>query len=517
MNPTNLPQAADLLARCTLDALQARVCVLDARGTILIVNRAWREFALASSTRPACLLEGANYLAVCSAAAGPGADEAAACAAGIGAVLRGERAKFVLEYPCHGPAQQTWFVARVTRFPGPGPAHLVIAHEEVTERRLAEDRLRRQNEELAEAARRKDQLLSMLAHELRNPLAPMVNALHLARGRGTERRVAVRLAWEVLERQTGHLSRLVEDLLEMSRLNRGKVTLRLARLDLARLARCVALDHQPMLERAGLALRLDLPCPAWVQGDATRLSQVLDNLLDNAGRFTPPGGTVTVALAADRASHEAVLSVRDSGEGIEPELLPRLFDTFGQADRSLNRAKGGLGLGLALVKGLVELHGGTVRAASAGPGQGAEFVVVLPLEDELPALAGPMEEAVPARQRLRILIVEDNRDAADSLRLLLEVLGHEVQAAYTGPDGVRIALEWRPEVVLCDIGLPDLDGYGVATRLRHDPAMLGARLIAVTGYGSEEDRHRAFQSGFDYHVTKPAVPTELLQLLGPGP
>jgi CheY-like chemotaxis protein len=202
--------------------------------------------------------------------------------------------------------------------------------------------------------------------------------------------------------------------------------------------------------------------------------------------------------------------------GIDPEMLPRLFDVFAQADRSLARSKGGLGLGLALVKGLAELHGGRVRAASAGPGQGAEFTVTLPLEPEPAALAQAPAALVRVRERLRVLIVEDSRDAADSLRLMLEVYGYEVQVAYTGPDGVRAAAEWRPDVVVCDIGLPGLDGYGVVSALRRNPATAAARVIAVTGYGSAEDQSRSRAAGFDEHLTKPVDPETLVSALAPA-
>jgi CheY-like chemotaxis protein len=241
---------------------------------------------------------------------------------------------------------------------------------------------------------------------------------------------------------------------------------------------------------------------------------VLGNLLDNAQKFKSGDGRVTVQLAVDPGRGQAVLVVRDDGAGIEPELLPRLFDAFTQGDRSLDRSRGGLGLGLAVVKGLVELHDGTVEAASEGPGRGAEFTVRLPVKAEEPALVR-LAATVPAGvgEALCVLIVEDNRDAADSLRMLLELSGHQVTVASTGPAAIEAARARCPDVVLCDIGLPGLDGYGVAAALRRDSATAKARLIALTGYGRDEDRDRSRQAGFDCHLTKPIDPAALQPLL----
>jgi PAS domain S-box-containing protein len=380
---------------------------------------------------------------------------------------------------------------------------------DVTDRKAAEEALR-------EADRRKDEFLAMLAHELRNPLAPLLNGLHLLRQSETPPEACAR-ARDMMARQLRHLTHLVNDLLDVSRILRGKVQLRRERLDLARLARTTAEDRRPGLEQAGLALRLEAPeTPVWVAGDETRLAQVLTNLLDNAAKFSDGGRHVTVRVRADAGRRQAVLSVRDEGIGIEAEVLPRLFNPFAQADRTLERSRGGLGLGLALVKGLTELHGGEVRAASEGPGRGAEFTVVLPLAPEPEALAARAVAPRPAARPRRVLVVEDNRDAADSLRLLLGLLGHEVRVAYTGPEGVEAAREWRPDTVVCDIGLPGLDGYGVARELRRGPATARARLLALTGYGHEDDRRRALEAGFDHHLVKPADPEELQRLLAAG-
>jgi signal transduction histidine kinase len=370
--------------------------------------------------------------------------------------------------------------------------------------------------ELEDAGRRKDQFLAMLAHELRNPLAPVLTSLHLiSRVETRQDRDSV---VDVMNRQVRHLARLVDDLLDVSRITRGKVQLQRERLDLSELVRHSVEDRRRTLEEGGLRLVLDVPAaPLWTRGDATRLTQVLHNLLDNATKFTPAGGEVHVRLATDPGARRAVVTVRDTGVGIEAEMLPRLFDVFTQADRTLERTRGGLGLGLALVKGLVGLHGGQVQAASEGAGRGAEFTVRLPLEEGPTTVAQGTTPARPRRQRRRILLIEDNQDAAETLRLVLEMFGHEARVAYSGPDGVRVATAWQPDVVLCDIGLPGMDGYEVARALRQHPRTAGTRLIAITGYGQEQDRRRAHEAGFDTHVIKPVDPAELEALLqSPG-
>lgn len=373
--------------------------------------------------------------------------------------------------------------------------------------------------ELKLAGDRKDQFLAMLAHELRNPLAPLRNALQVLRLRAKDAATVEEVS-QMMDRQVKHLSHLVDELLDVSRLMRGKVALKTERLDLARLVQTVAHDYRAALEAAGLAVELDVPGPpVWVMGDPTRLTQTLENLLENAVKFTPAGGKVRIQVSVSDADRTAVLLVRDTGVGIEPEMLPRLFETFSQADRSLDRTNGGLGLGLSVVKGLVELHGGRIEAKSDGPGKGAEFTVWLPKEEELPALlpGEPPEAPKLLSKQLRVLVVEDNRDAAESLRMLLELYGFRVHVAYTGPDGVALAKREHPDVVVCDIGLPGMDGFAVADALRKNGRLASARLIAVTGYGQEEDKRRALQAGFDAHLVKPADPHKLLALLAPTP
>jgi signal transduction histidine kinase len=387
--------------------------------------------------------------------------------------------------------------------------------QEVLQRKRLELELQRRAEELAQADRRKDEFLAMLGHELRNPLGPIRNAVGVMRllGLGEPQLVWAR---DVIDRQVVQLARLVDDLLDVSRISRGKIVLQTERLDLAGLVRNVVEDCRRDFDDAGLCLALDLgDTSVWVDGDRARLTQVMTNLLQNSLKFTERGGQVSIRV--ETAGQWAILRVRDTGVGIDPEMLPRLFETFAQADRSLDRSKGGLGLGLALVKGLVSLHGGEVSAFSGGRGQGAEFVVKLPLESDPAIFSGPRGlgagDPASAARKLRILVVEDNHDAAESLRLLLELFGCEVAVAHSGPAGVEAATAWRPEVVLCDIGLPGMSGYEVVAALRRHPATATARLIALTGYGQEEDRRRSREAGFDQHLVKPVDPATLREVL----
>ena len=361
----------------------------------------------------------------------------------------------------------------------------------------------------AEAVNRsKDEFLAMLGHELRNPLGAISNAAHLlamaeSRGADTTR------ARDIIGRQVQHLARLVDDLLDVSRVVAGKVVLGLQALELAETAhRVAALYGGP---RGGRHVIRVEATPVWVSADPTRLEQVLTNLLANAVKYTPAGGEIVVSVQLE--GQRAVLRVRDSGAGIRPELLPRVFDLFVQGDRSLERTGGGLGIGLTLVRHLIELHGGTVEAASAGLGRGSTFTVRLPA---LAAVPAPSEAARPASAgpAQRILIIEDNDDARETLRNLLHLLGHEVHEACDGDSGVDEARRLRPDVALIDIGLPGIDGYEVARRVRADVPR--ARLVAVTGYGQPDDLQRAWAAGFDVHLVKPVDPQQLQQVLAAG-
>ncbi len=357
----------------------------------------------------------------------------------------------------------------------------------------------RAEEALLEADRRKDEFLAVLSHELRNPLAPIRNGLYILE-RAAPGGEQARRAHATIDRQVGHLTRLVDDLLDVTRVVRGKVQLQRDRLEFGDLVRRAVEDHRHAFVASGVRLEARLHSEAmWLSADGTRIAQVVGNLLGNAAKFTPRGGRVELTL--EREAGAALLRVRDTGVGITPEELTRLFQPFAQATQTLDRSHGGLGLGLALVKGLVELHGGTVSAASNGPGQGAEFTVRVPLEPA-PIQAASRAETLPFKRR-RVLVIEDNVDAADSLKEVLELLGHEVQVAFDGRSGLVAAREFRPDVVLCDIGLPEMDGYEVARQLRAHDAHRDVVLVALTGYALPEDRQRVAEAGFTHHVAKP--------------
>ncbi len=371
-----------------------------------------------------------------------------------------------------------------------------------------------------EADRRKDEFLAMLGHELRNPLAAIRNALWVLGEVGSQEEPAVRQR-EVIERQTRHLVRMVDDLLDVSRVTLGKIILKRQAVDLGEVAeRCLHdLGLAALAESHGLAIEEDTG-PALVSGDPVRLEQVICNLLQNAIKYTPRGGRVR--LSVRREGDDAVTRVRDTGVGITTEMLPRIFEPFTQVESSRTRSEGGLGLGLPLVRSLVELHGGEVEARSEGAGQGTEFVVRLPLRSGDIA-ARPARRPVRATAAaagpaaaLRILIVEDNLDGRESLRDLLELWGHEVELAEDGAEGVEKALAGQPDVALVDIGLPGLDGNEVACRIRAAAGRDHAdhiELIAMTGYGQPEDRRRALQAGFDSYLVKPVDPAHLGRLL----
>lgn len=404
-----------------------------------------------------------------------------------------------------------WMVAQIRRARG--------SEEKLEELSL---RLAQKGAALERADRAKEEFLAMLAHELRNPLGAISNAVQVLRLKGAGDDTWQRTI-DAAERQVHHQALLVDDLLEASRVTRGQVELNCESLDLAQLVRETVQGYRETLRSSGLVLDLDLPDePLPVRGDRMRLSQALSNLLHNACKFTPPGGRVDVR--AWRHGDRIEVAVRDSGQGIAREVLPHVFEVFSQADHSLDRARGGLGVGLAVVRGLVEMHGGEVSAASEGLGKGSEFTLLLPIEEGAP-VAGVAAAAPQARDEptgaedahRRILVVEDNPDAAATMRDFLELSGHEVELASSGTDGVKAARDFHPEIVLCDLGLPGMDGFQVAAALRRDPDTASARLIAVTGYGREEDRRRSREAGFDLHLTKPVDPAQLRRVLQTDP
>jgi len=363
-------------------------------------------------------------------------------------------------------------------------------------------RLREQASALKEADERKNEFLGVLAHELRNPLSAMANSLALMARAGPGADTAQARA--ILERQLRHLVRLIDDLLDITRISRGKIHLRRKPLELAALLGDCLADLQASAERKGVRLELAPPAqPLWVSGDDMRLSQVFGNIVGNAIKFTDAGGRVAVSASGEDARW-AVARIADSGRGMDEALLERLFTPFSQGEGELARSSGGLGLGLALVKGLVELHGGRVQARSDGPGRGTELAVRLPL-CEPPAQDARAEAPAPlqAARSARILLVEDNADAGDSLRVLLELDGHQVRIARSGPEALEAAKAFRPEAVLCDIGLPGMDGYEVARALRRQAGDRQPLLIALTGYAAGVDQERSARAGFDHHLAKP--------------
>jgi PAS domain S-box-containing protein len=370
---------------------------------------------------------------------------------------------------------------------------------------------------LREANRHKDEFLAVLAHELRNPLAPIRNALDAIRRRGAERRQAVRQGLDIIDRQAAQLGRLVDDLTDASRIALGKVKLDPRPVEVAAVVAHAVETCRPLVDARRQELHVTLPpYPVRLHGDPARLAQVLGNLLTNAAKYTPEGGHVW--LSAERQGGEVVLRVRDDGIGISPQMLPRVFDLFTQGEQALNLSAGGLGIGLTLVQRLVELHGGSVEAHSAGPGTGSEFVIRLPLPAEAPpaAAAGPAGGAggLPAATR-RVLVVDDNADAAESLAMVLRLEGHEVLCVHEGAAVLEAARQFRPDTVLLDIALPGgPTGYELAGGLRQEPGLRGVLLVAVTGLGREEDKLRARQAGFHAHLTKPADPGALRALLG---
>jgi signal transduction histidine kinase/CheY-like chemotaxis protein len=393
------------------------------------------------------------------------------------------------------------------------------------ERRLRdlERRLAEREAELDHADHDREQLIAMLAHELRNPLSTVSVALQVLRlrGAGGQADETWKRALDAAEREVFHQAALVDDLLEASRVTRGQVDLHREPLDLARLVPEVVDAYRDELREAGLGLDLDLPHEALpVLGDRLRLWQAVVHLLQNALKFSPRGGRVKVRLRR-AAGGRAEILVRDNGIGISPELLPHVFDVFTQADHTLDRAQGGLGLGLAVVKGLIELHGGEVEARSEGQtGKGSEFKLLLPLAaaaggEDAPAAAATRLPAPPDETARRVLVIEDNQDTATIMRDFLELSGFEVETASSGGDGLDRARRFRPEIVLCDLGLPGMNGFEVASALRRDPQTAAARLIALTGYGGDEDRRRSREAGFELHLTKPVDPAMLRRLLSP--
>ena len=363
------------------------------------------------------------------------------------------------------------------------------------------------------AERRKDEFLATLAHELRNPLAPIRTGLQaLGRSGGEEAAAGIRA---IMERQLAQMVRLIDDLLDVSRISSGKVVLQRSRVDLRAIAELAIEASLPFIVAGHHEFKADLPDgPVWVDGDASRLSQVMINLLNNAAKYTAEGGKIRLVLTIEEP--EAVVQVQDNGVGIPPEMLTEVFDMFTQVNRTLDRAQGGLGIGLSLVQRLTELHGGSVKADSAGLGSGSTFTVRLPLLAAAESPPGPQDaEAREESKRppLRILVIDDIPDVADVMKMMLDMEGFETQVAYSGATALDIARRFAPDVIFCDIGLPVMDGHEIARRIRADPAIEPATLIALTGWGAEAEVRRTRESGFDFHMVKPVDANALLELL----
>ncbi len=664
--------------RSVLDSLTSQIAVLDRDGVILEVNDAWRRFGQ-ENDGPAESV-GQNYLTVCQSEARP-SEDSQHVVTGIRQVIAGKRPFFLMQYPCHAVDRPRWFVVRVTRFPHPGPIRVVVAHDDVTHRVLAEQAIAQRSQQLQRLAefsmrlgeaeqvqdivtliahesrlligahqalasavgdppssgciekvslsekhpddsetsfqwrdpdveravcrlnaplrmtqaeleahsafanllakprqpafrgwlsaplvgrdgrnlgliqlsdkqegeftaedeailmqlarlsasaientrlyealqetnRRKDEFLAMLGHELRNPLAGIVTSAQvlplLAAGDPDRPKMQA-----VIERQAGHMVRMVDDLLDVSRIARGKLTLERQRVDLVQLVEQAVDDFQHGHPGDRLVAETDMPGePVWILGDGTRLQQVVTNLIHNACKFSENPCRVRLRLFKDAARNLAVLSLRDCGIGMTPETLARIFEPFNQAESTIDRSRGGMGLGLALVNGLVQLHRGRITATSEGLGHGAEFVIELPLALTVPPERNNIRPAQSEVQCHRILLIDDTKDVLFPLERMLSVRGLEVASAYDGPSGLELARQFRPDLILCDIGLPDgMDGYAVAGAMRADPLLHNVYLVAVTGYGQEEDRRLARDAGFDFHMTKPLSKANLDLLL----
>jgi signal transduction histidine kinase/CheY-like chemotaxis protein len=406
---------------------------------------------------------------------------------------------------------------------------------EVAERRRAEARLNELNEtldrrvtertralqasdaQLREANRRKDEFLATLAHELRNPLAPVRNAIQVLRLKGLAS-PEINWASELIDRQVQAMSRLIDDLMDVSRINQGKIELRHEEVVLADILRDAVETTRPLIDEYGHSLTLNLPGePLRLRADPTRLAQAFMNLLNNAAKYMDQGGSIAVTAEAD--GHEVVVTVEDSGIGIAADRLDSVFEMFSQVETALSRARGGLGIGLSLTQRLVEMHGGTVRAQSEGLGRGSRFVVRLPLATPQRAKAAaprlPAETPAPAKPPagLRILVADDNRDAAETMAMVFEAMGHNVRHVNDGEAAVDEAIAFKPQVVLLDIGMPKLNGYEACRKIRMQPAGAAMQIIAITGWGQPEDRLKSQDAGFDHHLVKPVDPAAVAQLI----
>jgi PAS domain S-box-containing protein len=487
-------RALEELFRGTVENLPVSLLLCDRAGRVLYVDP-----ALGQMVRAVCGLAPETIVGRPGAEIWPAFVWEPFEAALRKAVASGQRQSYELAFtlPSGELGHRDWVVVPLAGEDGEVHRVLGINHDVTEERRL--------HDELRGADRRKGEFIGLLSHELRNPLSAIRSGLYVLEREdlpGEPRARAHRdAARGLIDRQVAHLVRLVDDLLDVTRLSQNKMQLQRRPLDLARLLRETIEDNRAHLETRLLRLELRVPAePLLASVDAVRVAQVVGALLSNAAKFTPSGGTLAVSLSSD--ARDATLAVADTGCGIEPALLPRVFEPFMQAEHTLDRASGGLGLGLALARGLVELHGGAIEARSDGRGRGATFVVRLPLEERVEA--APAGAAARTRGRRRVLVIDDDRDVANGLKLALEIDAHEVAVAYDGDEGLALARSFRPEVVLCDVGMPGKDGYEVARAFRADAELRGIFLVALTGFAQSADRAKARQAGFDEHLPKPA-------------
>jgi PAS domain S-box-containing protein len=423
----------------------------------------------------------------------------------------GQEASLDFTYPSPSGLRsfQSWFGPEIG---SSGAVESVICiTRDVTEQKALEAELRRKMEELAEAHRRKDDFLATLAHELRNPLAPIrtaIEVLHMKIPPDPD----LSESSEIIERQIQLMARLLDDLLDVSRITRNKLDLRTERVPLALIIESALETSRPVIEAGGHALAVSLPAePVYLEADPVRLGQVFSNLLNNAAKYTEPGGQITLASRIE--GNRIRVSVRDTGIGIAADMLPHVFEMFAQAKPALERSQGGLGIGLSLVKGIVELHNGEVEARSEGPSRGSEFIVRLPLASSRAVARHPVREPV-RRQVCRVLVADDNHDAARSLATFLRLLGHHVVIARDGEEAIAKAETFRPDVAILDIGMPRLNGYDTARRMRAAPWGANMRIVALTCWGQKEDRRRSEEAGFNNHLVKPVDPSALVMILG---
>ncbi|RFA26816.1 hypothetical protein CAI21_16170 [Alkalilimnicola ehrlichii] len=484
-------RASEARFRQMADAVPQIIWIADPKGNIEFFNRQW--FTYTGQDDKATTVEEAAYKVVHPA--------------DVERVLTGLKEShysgetFVSEMRLRAKnGDYRWFLVRAVPYCEADSGRIIRwfgVSVDIHDRKLAE-------EALQEADRHKDEFLAMLAHELRSPLAAIRNTVHLLEKRPEAPEAARYLG--IVKRQTRRLSALVDDLLDVSRVTRGLVTLRTEPVNLSDIVDRALESVQSLVDEKRHRVRVARPSvPVWVEGDAIRLEQILVNLLANAAKYTDAGGNIDLRLTTE--GDNAELRVLDNGIGMKPEVLRHVFDLFGQAERGLDRAKGGLGIGLTIVKNLVELHGGTIAVHSAGPHRGSEFIVRFPLAAGQPSRAEQQMVVERSQHRglggVRVLVVDDSSEIAETLALLLEDAGHEVMVANDGTDALRLAAQAKPNVVLLDIGLPGMDGYEVARRMRREPATKNALMAALTGYGQASDRDKALAAGFDRHFVKP--------------